>query len=795
MTPSPTRAIFLSYAHEDAAAARRIAEGLRAGGIEVWFDQNELRGGDAWDAKIRGQIRTCALFVPIISQQTQRRLEGYFRREWRLAVDRRHDMAESVPFILPVGIDETAQTGATVPEEFFRVQWTRLPGGEITAAFVEHARRLLGVEGPALPPPRPAPAPSPAPAPATHTPPAAGVPTPAAKPRASFGPILAACGATALVLALFILLRSGGGNDRVPAPAAAAVPVAAHAPAVAAKPAEKPAPPAKSVAVLPFANLSEEKTNDFFADGVHDEVITHLAKIRDLKVISRTSVLAYREPGSRNLRRIAEELGVANVLEGSVRRAGGKVRVSAQLINALTDEHLWAEKYDGDLADVFALQSRLAQEIATALRATLTTSERALIDRRPTRSPEAYELYLRGRVLQGSLTIRSTIARWNQAVEMYERAAALDPGFTLAHAAAVQVHGMMYMAANYDPTPERRARAAAALRLAETSAPEAPETHMARGYFAYSVEGERERAQREFETARTSLPNEAALLAALGYVQRRLGLWRESRLTLERATELNPNDLFDQSQLTRYLMALRRYDEALARSERLITLAPQDAFVRETHLRARLARDGDLAAFVRDLAAAPKSDNDPHGLMAAYTLAQWKGDQAAAERALADPRFGEIYMQSTVNVSPTTVFRAQVAWLDGRKADSVRHAEAALKTMSTWKSNPRQQYFDLMTRARAEAFAGRTEDALRDARDALAGLERNDLYMLGEYHVIFARICVVLGRTEEAFAALRAAIPLALSLSTPIEWRYDQILSRLKSDPRFEEIIRSCRPL
>jgi tetratricopeptide (TPR) repeat protein len=357
------------------------------------------------------------------------------------------------------------------------------------------------------------------------------------------------------------------------------------------------------------------------------------------------------------------------------------------------------------------------------------------------------------------------------------------------------VHGMMYMGANYDPTPERRARAAAALRLAETSAPDAPETHMARGYFAYSVEGERERAQREIEAARISLPNEAALIAALGYVQRRLGLWRESRLSLERATELNPNDLFDQSQLTRYLMALRRYDEALTRAERLIKLAPQDAFVRETHLRARLARDGDFPTFVRDLAASPKSDNDPHGLIADFSVAQWKGDYAAADRALSDPRFGEIYRQSTVNVFPTSLFRAQIAWLDGRKADSVRHAEAALQTMSSWKSNPRQQYFDLMTRARAEAFAGRTEEALRNARDALAGLERSDLYMLGEYQIIFARLCVVIGRNEEALSALRAAIPLALSLSTPFEWRYDQILSRLKSDPRFEEIIRSCGPL
>ncbi len=197
-------------------------------------------------------------------------------------------------------------------------------------------------------------------------------------------------------------------------------------------------------------------------------------------------------------------------------------------------------------------------------------------------------------------------------------------------------------------------------------------------------------------------------------------------------------------------------------------MAPQDAFGRETHLRARLARDGDFPTFVRDLAASPKSDNDPHGLIADFSVAQWKGDYAAADRALSDPRFGEIYRQSTVNVFPTSLLRAQIAWLDGRKADSVRHAEAALQTMSSWKSNPRQQYFDLMIRARAEAFAGRTEEALHNARDALAALERSDLYMLEEHQIIFARLCVVIGRNEEAISALRATIPLAPQVRPPL---------------------------
>ncbi len=334
--PDPARqAVFLSYASQDATAAARICADLRAVGVEVWFDQNELVGGDAWDGKIRRQIAECALFVPIISAHTEARLEGYFRLEWKLAAQRTHTMADEKTFLLPVVIDATRDTEAKVPAEFKAVQWTRLPpspslrrtgrpagyagqGGEeqegperdeARAAFCARVVKLLG-GAPAL---QPLPGPVPASAPtAPASSPAAPVSVPRRSPAISW--ILLATVAAAVAVGVYFTRR--------PAPAAAASPATTVEPK-----ASQPVAaviPEKSIAVLPFANLSPDAENAFFADGMHDDLITALAKIRDLKVISRTSMLPYKT-GERNVRKIAADLGVATILEGSVQRMGNRV--------------------------------------------------------------------------------------------------------------------------------------------------------------------------------------------------------------------------------------------------------------------------------------------------------------------------------------------------------------------------------------------------------------------------------------------------------------------------------------
>jgi TolB-like protein len=346
-----TKAVFLSYAREDTDAARRVAEALRGFGVEVWFDQEGgLEHGDEWDRKIRHQIKECALFLPVISANTQARREGYFRIEWDLAAERAQGIAHGVPFILPVVIDTTNEPGALVPDRFRKVQWTRLPAGETPAAFVARVQKLLGGEvagAPSLLAARPF-----EPTQDRLTP----GPSSAVKLAATSksGPLLWAVvvlGAIVVALAAYVVLRPAAKD---PTPAAKSVAVA---PAVAPVPAA-PVPAAttlpslandKSIAVLPFDNLSEDKdASAFFADGMHEDILTNLANIPELRVVSRTSVMQYRDT-KKPIPQIARELGVAYILEGSVRRSGNQVRITGQLIRAANDEHLWAKSYDREL--------------------------------------------------------------------------------------------------------------------------------------------------------------------------------------------------------------------------------------------------------------------------------------------------------------------------------------------------------------------------------------------------------------------------------------------------------------
>jgi TolB-like protein/Flp pilus assembly protein TadD len=766
-------AVFLSYAREDTDAARRIAEALRAFGIEAWFDQSELRGGDTWDQKIRNQIRTCTLFLPIISAQTQARAEGYFRREWKLAVERTHDMAAGVAFIVPVVIDETRESDAAVPEEFMRYQWTRLARGVPTPQFVEQVKRLLEAPRKAAAATRPAFAFAPPPAPAEL-------------PRERRVPVAVGVGALAViaigVTATFFATRK---PQAVP-PAAASLSPAA----------EKSAAPLndKSIAVLPFESLSAEKDNESFADGVHEDVITNLSKIRDLKVISRPSVLAYRDTASRNLRKIAAELGVANVLVGSVRRAGNSVRVSAQLIDARTDGNRWADSYDGELTNIFALQAKLAQEIASALKATLTPGERTLIERRPTQNQEAYGLYLRGKALEDLLTPRSGLAKFEQAATLYAQAVARDPEFALAYTQLTYLHAIMYWFGGLDPTPARRARAQEALAAAERLSPDSPETHIARGTIAYFCDNDWPRSLMEYRAAEAGLPNNSRLHSLTGFTLRRLGQWTETVRYLQRTLELNPSDFYNGTQLAAFLIDLRRFDAAHDLARGMAALVPGDSFVLNALARAQFARDGDRAAYLRTLATLPPSDDDPTGLRAAYRLAMLSGDLAAAERALTDPRFTTVEGSGGVLVEPAALHRAIVARLRGQTAEAGRFADEAIAWYGQRTFPPRQQPYVRLAIARANAFAGRAAVALPELEAATALALKLDAYAGPGAMVEAGRAYAALERREEALALLRRLMtgPSALA---PNEIRIDPLWSRLKDDPRFEEYLKAAKPL
>jgi TolB-like protein len=346
--------VFLSYASQDAQAAETICKALRAAGIEVWFDQSELRGGDVWDRSIRRQIKNCALFIPVISRNTHDRDEGYFRLEWKLALDRLDLMSASRAFLLPVVIDETRDDDEQVPDRFRDVQWTRLPRGETSPAFVERVQRLLVTSNATSAPRHDAVRPL-----------SAGTPKKvfARTPWSRRGlPVIAA--AVILGAAIYLVMDEPWiSKPSVPSPTIAVKAVSSVF-----------KPPPHSIAVLPFVNLSGDQDQEYFSEGLTEEILNSLTEIDGLQVSGRTSAFSFQ--GKRDdLGTIARKLNVGAILEGSVRRSGHTIRVTAQLINAVTGFEMWSKSYDRDLGDVLKLQTEIATAVADAELAKLKAAQ------------------------------------------------------------------------------------------------------------------------------------------------------------------------------------------------------------------------------------------------------------------------------------------------------------------------------------------------------------------------------------------------------------------------------------
>ena len=314
----------------------------------------------------------------------------------------------------------------------------------------------------------------------------------------------------------------------------------------------------KSIAVLPFQNLSDEKENAYFADGIQDDILTNLSKIGDLKVISRMSVMSYRGEGTRNAREIGKALGVATLLEGSVRRVGNRVRVNVQLIDANNDEHIWAEDYDRDLTDVFAIQTDLAQKIASALQAKLSPNEKARLDHRPTQNPDAYLLFVQAHDYANRAEMFHDTSL--KAEPLFEQAIKLDPNFAAAFAGLSMVESWVYH--NSDPVPSRREKARLNADEALRLQPDLPEAHLALGFSYYYGDRDYERALAEFDIARRGLPNESQAYLAIGAIQRRQGKWAESNANLEKAATLDPKNTNVLAQLCFSYIAQRNFETA-----------------------------------------------------------------------------------------------------------------------------------------------------------------------------------------------------------------------------------------
>jgi len=456
---SANRAVFLSYASQDAEAARRICEALRASGVEVWFDQNELVGGDAWDQKIRKQIAECALFVPIISAATQARHEGYFRLEWKLAAQRTHMMSGVRAFLLPVVIDETRDAEAHVPEEFRAVQWTRLPGSEAAEKFCARVKKLLG--GSELQPGR---------------------------------------------------IRPPEDGEGAASPAKPAV--------------------QKSIAVLAFANLSHDPENEYFSDGISEELLNVLAKVPGLRVTARTSSFYFK---GKNLPvpEIAYKLGVNYIVEGSVRKSGPRVRITAQLIDAIEDTHLWSETFDRELKDIFALQDEIAGLIAQNLQLKLGAAARAT----RTVDPESYRLVLEARRAASALSLDG-LAR---AETLLVRALQIDPVFADAHAglAQLELNRISSSMSNARLAPAALARAERHAREALRLDPAAGEPHVALSEIALVCERVPE-AVEEIQRALALCPESESLVTPHLFLLLRTGRPDRMAVAAEKMQALNP---------------------------------------------------------------------------------------------------------------------------------------------------------------------------------------------------------------------------------------------------------------
>jgi TolB-like protein/Tfp pilus assembly protein PilF len=346
----------------------------------------------------------------------------------------------------------------------------------------------------------------------------------------------------------------------------------------------------KSIAVMPFENLSEDKENAHFADGIQDDILTNLAKIGDLKVISRISVMAYRG-APHSAREVGKALGVSTILEGSVRRSGNRVRVNVQLIDAANDEHIWANNYDRDLNDVFAIQTDLAKEITGALQAKLSPSEKAQIERKPTQNGEAYLAFIQAHNL--FVTEVENIEKLKQSEQLYARAIELDPKFALALARYSQLES--WIVHTFDSTRERREKARALAEQALQLQPDLPEAHLAMGFSQYYGDNDFEAALKEFEIAQRGLPNEAEGYLALGAIQRRLGKWPESTASLEKAASLNPKDSWVLQNLALNYQMLRDFDAANKTIDRGLQINPTGVGLWDTKSKLAIAEKGDLS--------------------------------------------------------------------------------------------------------------------------------------------------------------------------------------------------------
>ncbi|TMP90261.1 MAG: hypothetical protein E6L08_13470 [Verrucomicrobia bacterium] len=543
----------------------------------------------------------------------------------------------------------------------------------------------------------------------------------------------------------------------------------------------------KSIAVLPFENLSDEKENAYFADGIQDDVLTNLSKIGDLKVISRTSVMQYKG-AAKNVREIGKALGVSNILEGSVRRSGNKVRINVQLIDANSDQHIWANDYDRDLTDVFAIQSDLAHEIANALQAKLSDTEKALMERKPTENGEAYLAFVQAHDLQCAV---EDLGKLKQSEQLYARAIELDPKFALALACYSQLESWIFH--TFDPTRGPRQKARALAEQALQLQPDLPEAHLAMGFSYYYGDNNYDAALKEFEIAQRGLPNESGAYLALGAIQRRQGKWAESTANLEKAASLNPKDSWPLQNLAFNYQMLRNFDAANKTIDRGLKVDPNGVGLWEVKSKLAIAEKGDLSVSEKafqTVKSIPLNDENKLrivGSRADVFLLERKYQEALREaESLPDDLFGTAFSQHLSGKYYLIGFARKA--LQDEPAARAAFLKAKDLLEAQLKESPDAADIHIQL-AKVLAYLGEKDAALAEARRASELLpESKDAFGGPEIAAGVAEVHAILGDNGRAIEILDGLLsrPSAVTVQS---LKVSPIWDSLRNDPGFQALL------
>ena len=771
MSDTANKAVFLSYASQDAEAAKRICDALRAAGVEVWFDQSELVGGDQWDQKIRRQIKECALLIPIISQNTQARAEGYFRLEWLLAVERARLMADDHPFLLPVVIDDTPDATARVPEKFRDVQWTRLPGGETPEKFCERVGRLVGGEE----------ASGQRQEARGHGSEEQPIQTTGREARATkkgrpwLVPALIGVVAVA-ALAVWQPWKKSA-SPTPPGPVA-------PAPSVAKSPAAAPADP--SLVVLPFEGRTDGKEDAYLADGIHEDIVTTFASVRGLKVTSRASALRFRKT-NKPPRQIGQELGVAYLLTGSVRREGNQVRVTAELVDTTSEQQVWAKSFDREVANVLTLQRELAAEIVPALHLVLRPEEKVALTRGPTASGSAYELFLQARALKKNKLYQSQ-ADAQRAETLLRQAVAEDGSFVRAWTEIAQIQVDLFTTSPGEAGGPRIAAAEEAITAARRLAPEAPEVMLAAGRVRHYMFQDYPAAMFLYRQIVASHPNYPDVRVPLALLYRRLGQWPEALAELRLAVRQEPGNGWARGSLFMTNLWVRRYDEVAAMLNNP-TIFPRDtmdgAYIRAV---ADLRRSGKKDGFDQWIASLPVERREsPEVVTLRIRWAMAVGDSATVLDLVSKHGLPEDEIAAGFAFALADRREELGQLLAPAKAQTARLVAANGEDGHVWRD--RAKYHALMgEKPEALAAVEKARQLAPESRDAVNGP------MLS---VELAKVLVWVGEKDKALTELErlAKIPATFhvfQLKHSLDWL------PLRGEPRFQALIddpANLRPL